>query len=65
VFICADGVFICLFFHFCISIIFINLSNKRVLINLVSKEINMHNKSFEHNTRSIVTHCSNRIPVAI
>jgi hypothetical protein len=46
VFICVDGVFICLFFHFHISIIFINLSNKLVIINLRSKEINLHNKIF-------------------
>jgi hypothetical protein len=44
VFICVDSVFICWFFVFCISIIFVNLSNKLVLTNLRSKEINLHNK---------------------
>jgi hypothetical protein len=52
VFICVDGVFIFLFFHFCILVIFINLSNKLVIINLRSKEINLHNKIFQNNTRS-------------
>jgi hypothetical protein len=46
VFICVDGVFICLLFHFRISIIFINLSNKLVIINLRSKDIHLHNKRF-------------------
>jgi hypothetical protein len=39
-FICVDGVYICLFFHFHISFIFINLSNNIVIINLEPKEIN-------------------------
>jgi hypothetical protein len=55
VFICVDGVSIFLFFHFQISIIFINLSNKPVIINLRSKEINLHNKRCRHNTRSVMT----------
>jgi hypothetical protein len=57
VFICVDGVFICLFFHFCILVIFINLSNKLVIINLRSKEINLHNKIFQNIVRSVVTNC--------
>jgi hypothetical protein len=46
VFICVDGVFIFLFFHFCISVIFHKLSNKLVIINLRSKEINCIIKYF-------------------
>jgi hypothetical protein len=46
VFICVDGVFICLFFHFWISVISINLSTKLVIINMRSKEINCIIKYF-------------------
>jgi hypothetical protein len=45
-FICIIGVFICLFFHFWISIILINLSIKIVIINLGSKDINRIIKYF-------------------
>jgi hypothetical protein len=63
--ICVDGVFICLFFHFRISIIFINLSNKLVKINLKSKEINLNNKRFEHNIRSILMSCPSGISTVV
>jgi hypothetical protein len=65
VLICVDGMFICLSFHFCISIIFINLRNKLVIINLRYKEIELHNKIFQHNKRSIVTNCSSGISMTI
>jgi hypothetical protein len=61
VFICVYGVFNCLFFHFQISVIFINLSNKIMIISLRSKEINMHSKIFQHNTIFVVINCSNGI----
>jgi hypothetical protein len=54
VLICVDGVFIFLFFLFPITIIFINLSNKLVPINLISKEINLHDKIFRYNTIYVV-----------
>jgi uncharacterized protein YcfL len=65
VFICVDGVFIFLFFHFHILVIFINLSNKLVIINLRSKEINLHNKIFQNNTRSVVMNYSSGISMTI
>jgi len=65
VFICVDGVFMFLFFHFHISIIFINLSNKLAIINLRSKEINQCNKIFQHNTRSIVVNYSSGISMVV
>jgi hypothetical protein len=40
VFICVIGVFICLFFHFHILVISINLSIKLVIIDMGCKEIN-------------------------
>jgi hypothetical protein len=46
VFICVIGVFICLFFHFWVSLISINLSIKLVIINLGFKAINLLNKIF-------------------
>jgi hypothetical protein len=41
-----------LFFR--IFLIFINLKNKLVVANLRSKEINMHNKIFQYNTKSLI-----------
>jgi hypothetical protein len=51
VFNCVDGVYICLFFHFSFLVIFINMSNKLIIINTRSMEINLwkanhHNGSF-------------------
>ena len=64
-FICVDGIFICLFFRIRISMIFIYLSNKIVLTKLRSKEINLHNKRFQHNTRFVVTNFSNGISMVV
>ena len=55
VYLYVDGVLIFFFFHFCNSIIFINLSNKLVLTNMRSKEINPHNKIFQYYTIFVVT----------
>jgi hypothetical protein len=65
-FIFVDGVFICLFFHIQIPVIFINLNNKLALIiNMRSKEINLYNKIFLNNTRYVVMNYSNRISMTI
>jgi hypothetical protein len=61
VFFYVDGPFICFLFHFCISIIFINLSNNPVIINLRSKEINMHSEIFQNIIRYVVMNCSSGI----
>jgi hypothetical protein len=62
VFNCVDGVFI---FFFCISLIFISLGNNLVLTNPRSKEINLHNKIFHHNTRFVVTNYSGGISIIV
>jgi hypothetical protein len=65
-FIYVDGVFFCLFFHFGFSIVFINLSNNLVIINMRSTETNMHNTRFHNNnTRSIVVNCSSGISMVV
>jgi hypothetical protein len=61
----VDGVLILLFFHFCILVILINLSNNLVPINLIYKEINLYNKICYHNTRSIVMNCSIVISIIV
>jgi hypothetical protein len=65
VFIYVDGVFICVFFLFCILVIFINLSNKLVLTNMRFKEINLHNRTFQHNTIFVVTNCFSGISTTV
>jgi hypothetical protein len=47
IFIYVDGVFTCLFFHFHILVISINLSIKIVIINMGYKEINCITKYFK------------------
>jgi hypothetical protein len=57
-FICVDDALIYLILYFKD---FYKLSNNITILNLISKEINMHSKIFQHNTRSIVINYSSGI----
>jgi hypothetical protein len=63
---CVDGEFIIFVISFSyFSYSQKNLSNKIVLINLKSKEIDLYNKIFHHNTRFVVTNYDSEISMIV
>jgi len=65
VFICVNGAFFCIVFHFHILVISLILSNKLEMINLRSKEINLIIKDIQNNIGFVVTSCSSGISTTV